>query len=246
MIGCYAHFIGALLLIYPHWTNQVPSWSEQVVKEGLLKEKPGCKYISTCTFGTTFIYSISLFDELVVTPALINSSLLSVFGSKSKVTDYVCEKLLPEEKQQLCEDAMRLFVAHEKYITAKPGKLWNDNSRNIRIDSFLNKKSSLPVPKLANEDPQYPCKKIRIEEMGLEKNMFWCMNRVVKVWNSNETDQIEGFFMSGGRARDTYDTIYMFKPSLTNDEEVIPWGQLTEVDKLHAIHERELGLWRSK
>ena len=133
---------------------------------------------------------------------------------------------------------MKEFVGVEKYMTAKSSELYDENCRDIRIESFLDEKSTLPVPPLAEESNQYPCKDITIEGMGFKKSMFWCMNKVVKVLDSDSTDQVAGFFMSSGRAKNTLDKVYIFKSSETNDKEVVPWAKLDDVDLLENAYYR--------
>lgn len=119
---------------------------------------------------------------------------------------------------------MREVIGYEPYMTAtNDDSFFNPNSRNI---SFVDAESDLPVPQLADENDPYTCKYIPVEGIGFRKNMFWCTNRVYEKFDSDETDQVEGFFMSGGRGRKTLLTIFMFKPSPKNGQEVIPWARL--------------------
>lgn len=131
----------------------------------------------------------------------------SVSGAFS--SNIACDELNAHQKQKLCDEAMIDVVAHERNLTRKPGQLWNDDCRDIRVDEFLDAKSDLPVPSLVDENDPYKCKKIPIEGMMMRKNMYWCKSRVFTYWSAEKndgTDSVANKFISDESDSDDTDS----------------------------------------
>lgn len=131
----------------------------------------------------------------------------------------VCSRLDPVQKQDLCDEAMKLMIAKDHGVGA--------------FQSFLKVESDIPAPALADSSDPYKCKKIPIEGIDVEKPMYWCKNRVYKNRKTAELYHADGFFMSGSEK--TVKRAFMFRQSPKNNEKVVKWAKLDDVDLLKDV-----------
>lgn len=135
----------------------------------------------------------------------------------------MCEKLDAEERQKLCNIAMKTLVATKGKYFAGGDDIVETNT--IRALQFVDKKG---YPS--------PCTRMTIDEIGMSKRMYWCPSRQFKS-ASQQTEQAEGFYVTGSRIMQ--DTAFIFKQSSGN--RVAMHARMTWVTLLPAALHRGRG-----
>lgn len=132
--------------------------------------------------------------------------------SSSEPKDIVCDALDQDEKQQICDEMRK--------------HLFNYNYSGV-FELFAERASSRAVPLIVDPSNPYTCTEIPIENLSMEKRMFWCESRRYDEIESTDYVEMPGFFCAGSHR--VAGRVYAFRPPQKHSRNVTPVGEMDNV-----------------